>query len=125
MKKILESELMSIAHSILKLKGREDIEKMYLEAQKLYEKISILRYYEKNNLLNSEEISIEKLVTSVTFNNTLENVDNEDFENINNSCLIFRGWLLPLLYLSILYPVFALPCCYIASGYKTTRLVTL
>ena len=28
MKKILESELMTIAHNILKLKGKEDIDKM-------------------------------------------------------------------------------------------------
>ena len=48
MKKILESELMTIAHNILKLKGKEDIEKMYLETQKLYEKLTILKFYEKN-----------------------------------------------------------------------------
>lgn len=48
MKKLLESELMTIAHNILKLKGKEDIDKLYLETQKLYERLTILKFYEKN-----------------------------------------------------------------------------
>lgn len=48
MKKKLEAELISIAHRILKLKGKEDVVLLHLEAQKLYEKLSILRFYEEN-----------------------------------------------------------------------------
>ncbi|MFH4965909.1 hypothetical protein V8G69_12980 [Gaetbulibacter sp. M235] len=48
MKKKLESELMSIAHRILKLKGREDVIKMHLEVQALYEKLSVLKFAEEN-----------------------------------------------------------------------------
>ncbi|CAM3741535.1 hypothetical protein FSS13T_11030 [Flavobacterium saliperosum S13] len=48
MKKKLEAELISIAHRILKLKNREDMIQLHQEAQKLYEKLSILRFYEEN-----------------------------------------------------------------------------
>lgn len=59
MKKILESELMTIAHNILKLKGKEDLEKMYLETQKLYEKLTILKFYEKNKSLIENDYPVE------------------------------------------------------------------
>ena len=42
MKKKLESELISIAHRVLKLTGREDLNKMQDEDALLYQKISIL-----------------------------------------------------------------------------------
>jgi len=48
MKKKLEAELISIAHRILKLKNKEDVVQLHQEAQKLYEKLSILRFYEEN-----------------------------------------------------------------------------
>lgn len=48
MKKKLEAELISIAHRILKLKGKEDVVLLHQESQKLYEKLSILRFYEEN-----------------------------------------------------------------------------
>ena len=55
MKKKLEAELISIAHRVLKLKGKEDTVQLHLEAQKLYEKLSILRFYEENiNVLKDE-----------------------------------------------------------------------
>ena len=48
MKKKLEADLMSIAHRILKLKSKDDIRQLHLEAQKLYEKLSILLFIEEN-----------------------------------------------------------------------------
>jgi len=48
MKKKLESELVSIAHRILKLKGREDVDRMYEEVSKLYEKLSVLKFAQEN-----------------------------------------------------------------------------
>lgn len=48
MKKKLESELMSIAHRILKLKGKEDVIKMHLEVQALLEKLSVLKFAQEN-----------------------------------------------------------------------------
>jgi len=46
MKKQLESELISIAHKILKLTGREDLGKMQTEIALLYQKITILKFIE-------------------------------------------------------------------------------
>ena len=44
MKKKLESELMSIAHRILQLKGKEDVLKMHAEVSILFEKLSVLKF---------------------------------------------------------------------------------
>ena len=48
MKKKLEADLISIAHRILKLKNKEDLEQLHLETQKLYEKLSVLKFVEDN-----------------------------------------------------------------------------
>jgi len=48
MKKKLESELVSIAHRILKLKGKEDVLKMHEEARALYETLSVLKFAHEN-----------------------------------------------------------------------------
>ncbi|MDO5970373.1 hypothetical protein Q4Q35_11210 [Flavivirga aquimarina] len=48
MKKKLESELISIAHRILKLKGKEDVIKMHTEVSALYEKLSVLKFAHEN-----------------------------------------------------------------------------
>ena len=44
MKKRLEADLISIAHRILQLKNKSDIHQLYLESQKLYEKLALLRF---------------------------------------------------------------------------------
>lgn len=48
MKKKLEADLISIAHRILKLKNKSDINQLYLETQKLYEKLAILKFVDEN-----------------------------------------------------------------------------
>ncbi|WP_136482267.1 hypothetical protein [Cognatitamlana onchidii] len=48
MKKKLESELISIAQRILKLKGKEDVLKMHAEVSQLYETISVLKFAYEN-----------------------------------------------------------------------------
>lgn len=48
MKKKLESELVSIAHRILKLKGKDDVIKMHAEVSALYEKLSVLKFAHEN-----------------------------------------------------------------------------
>ncbi|REE27940.1 hypothetical protein DFQ09_101781 [Winogradskyella pacifica] len=48
MKKKLESELVSIAHRILKLTGREDINKLHDEVAVLYEKLTVLKFAQEN-----------------------------------------------------------------------------
>jgi hypothetical protein len=70
MKKRLESELISIAHRILKLKNKSELDQLYKETQKLYEILSVLKFYEDNvaslkNDISQEEIE-EKIATSMT-----------------------------------------------------------
>ncbi|SFN48142.1 hypothetical protein SAMN04487989_101733 [Bizionia echini] len=48
MKKKLEAELMSIAHRILKLKGKDDLNKMHQEVATLYEKLTVLKFAKEN-----------------------------------------------------------------------------
>ncbi len=48
MKKKLEAELISIAHRILKLKNKSEIVQLHQETQKLYEKLTVLRFVEEN-----------------------------------------------------------------------------
>jgi len=48
MKKRLEADLMSIAHRILQIKDKSDVNQLYIESQKLYEKLSILRFVEEH-----------------------------------------------------------------------------
>ncbi|TJY38226.1 hypothetical protein [Pontimicrobium aquaticum] len=48
MKKKLESDLISIAHRILKLKGKEDVLKMHAEVSALYEKLTVLKFAHEN-----------------------------------------------------------------------------
>ena len=61
MKKKLEADLISIAHRVLKLKGKEDVVLLHQEAQKLFEKLAILRFYEEHVNVLKEEISEEDL----------------------------------------------------------------
>ena len=44
----MEADLISIAHRILKLKNKEDLTQLHLETQKLYEKLSVLKFVEEN-----------------------------------------------------------------------------
>ena len=48
MKKKLEADLISIAHRILKLKNKSELAQLHQETQKLYEKLSILKFVEDN-----------------------------------------------------------------------------
>ncbi|MES2573990.1 MAG: hypothetical protein V4572_03530 [Bacteroidota bacterium] len=48
MKKKLEADLISIAHRVLQMKNKSDIDQLYIETQKLYEKLSVLRFVEEN-----------------------------------------------------------------------------
>ena len=48
MKKVLEDELMSLAHRILKLRNRAEIHELKEQAAVLYEKLSVLSFAEKH-----------------------------------------------------------------------------
>lgn len=72
MKKKLESELISIAHRVLKLTGREDLNKMQDEVALLYQKISILKFLQTH--FNGE--TPEEIATGASFFNALEGAFN-------------------------------------------------
>ena len=46
MKKKLEAELISLAHRVLKLTGKEDLDKMQKEIALLYKKITVLNIFQ-------------------------------------------------------------------------------
>jgi hypothetical protein len=82
MKKKLESELVSIAHRILKLKGREDVDRMHEEVSKLYEKLTVLKFAQENfddkmPTIGNDSSFFEMLDTA--FNNKVS--DNIEVEN--------------------------------------------
>ncbi len=76
MKKRLESELISIAHRILKLKNKSEVDQLYKETQKLYETLSVLKFYQDNfesvKSAVSEVVLEEKLEQSLKVEATPE-----------------------------------------------------
>lgn len=87
MKKKLESELVSIAHRILKLKGKEDVLKMHAEVQALYEKLSVLKFAQENFEDDMPTIGNDSSFFGMldnAFNNTLsDTIEVEDKIYIN------------------------------------------
>ncbi len=78
MKKKIEADLISLAHRVLRLKGKEDINKMYVEAQKLYEKIAILKFVEDNFETTKPTLSmpeIEELIDIFETNTNEKNIN--------------------------------------------------
>lgn len=69
MKKRLEAELISIAHRVLKLKNKSEVDQLYLETQKLYETLAVLKFYGDNydqvKATVAKEDLEEKLVASL------------------------------------------------------------
>jgi hypothetical protein len=61
MKKRLESELISIAHRILKLKNKSEVDQLYKETQKLYETLTVLKFYQDNFESVKADVSAEIL----------------------------------------------------------------
>lgn len=70
MKKRLEAELISIAHRVLKLKNKSEVDQLFAETQKLYEALSVLKFYgdyieqQPHPEVNQEELE-EKLADSL------------------------------------------------------------
>ncbi|MFC5194286.1 MULTISPECIES: hypothetical protein [Bizionia] len=87
MKKKLEAELMSIAHRILKLKGKDDLNKMHLEVAALYEKLTVLKFAKENfeddiPTIGNDSSFFDML--DVAFNNKVsDNIEFEDKTYIN------------------------------------------
>lgn len=80
MKKKIEGELISIAHRLLKLKSHTETIQLLEEVKKLYEQLSLLKFYEANTALVNEEFSeevfeekLEKIIVG-----TIDVVDEEE-----------------------------------------------
>lgn len=91
MKKKLESDLISIAHRILKLKGKEDVNKLHTEVSELYEKLTVLKFAQENFEDDMPTIgsgtsffdTMEK-----TFNNTVSDtieIEDQVYVNVDES----------------------------------------
>lgn len=82
MKKKLESELMSIAHKILKLSGKEDINRMHKEVAVLYEKLTVLKFAQENFEEDMPKIGNDSSffgMLDAAFNNKIsDNIEVED-----------------------------------------------
>jgi hypothetical protein len=81
MKKKIEGELISIAHRLLKLNNYKETAQLHDEVKKLYEQLTVLRFYEENFELVTNEIpetvfeeKLEKTVVGVI------EVDEEEVE---------------------------------------------
>lgn len=76
MKKRLEAELLSIAHRILKLKNKSEVDQLYIETQKLYEALAVLKFYGDNYEQVKTEIStadLEEKLSASLEEKTVEN----------------------------------------------------
>lgn len=91
MKKKLESELMSIAHRILKLRGKEDVEKMHEEVASLYEKLTVLKFAQENFDEKMPTIGVDSSFFGMldqAFNNTVSDavtVDDQVYVNLDET----------------------------------------
>jgi hypothetical protein len=61
MKKRLEAELISIAHRVLKLKNKSEIDQLHAETHKLYQVLTVLKFYNDNIDVAKSTISENEL----------------------------------------------------------------
>lgn len=71
MKRKLEADLISIAHRILKLKGKEDVNKLHAEVAELYEKLTVLKFGQENF-----EEELPTIASGTSFFDTMEKAFN-------------------------------------------------
>ena len=76
MKKRLEADLISIAHRILQLKNKSDINQLYLETQKLYEKLAVLRFVDEH--FGDSKPTIGQAEIEAKFETVFEAIENEE-----------------------------------------------
>ena len=88
MKKRLESELISIAHRILKLKNKAEVDQLYKETQKLYETLTVLKFYQDNFESVKSDVTQDELEEKLAHSNqvveTQESIE-EVAESVNES----------------------------------------
>ncbi len=87
MKKKLEAELISLAHRILKLKNKSELQQLQEESRKLYEKLSVLLFVEENFSGHQPTIGRQEatdVIEEVFENDEKEVVKADDFVENNN-----------------------------------------
>lgn len=62
MKKIIETDLVSIAHRILQMKDKSNINSLLSETEKLYQKLILLKFYEENKFRLEPNYTSESLI---------------------------------------------------------------
>ena len=90
MKKRLEAELISIAHRVLKLKNKSEIDQLYLETRKLYEALSVLKFVQDNIDVikpkidvNDVEQKLENVLDSDTNQEPIPVIENKVYQEVN------------------------------------------
>ena len=79
MKKKLEAELISIAHRVLRMNGKGDVQKLHAEVKELYEQLTVLKFVEEHLGADKESTTGEKAI--------YETMD-EVFDNKNDDEII-------------------------------------
>ncbi len=101
MKKKLESELVSIAHRILKLKGKKDVLKMHAEVSVLYEKLSVLKFahenFEKDIPTIGSDTSFFGMLDEAFNNKISDTIEREDKIYINLDTVEDDGIMEPVM----------------------------
>lgn len=75
MKKKLEAELISIAHRVLRMKGKADVNQLHAEVQKLYQQLTVLKFVEEH--LDSSQPALGEKAIYETMDEVFDN-KNED-----------------------------------------------
>ncbi|WP_079738149.1 hypothetical protein [Polaribacter sp. KT 15] len=83
MHKKLENDLMSLAHSILQMKNKQDVKALKDKSQQIYEKLSLLAFVEdyvntNPNLDETKEELVEKVTSAFDKKHTIIAVDDKE-----------------------------------------------
>ena len=96
MHKKLEAELVSLAHSILKMENKDDVQVLHKKAQEIYEKLSVLKFVDEfldvkptavetnKEVVLEEEVEITEKVVKKETEITIE------LEETNNDEIVFE-----------------------------------
>lgn len=72
MKKIIEADLISMAHKILQIKDKSDVNILLSETEKLYQKLILLKFYEDNKFRLEPTLTEDVLFDSAEKSNTVQ-----------------------------------------------------
>lgn len=71
MKKVIESELISIAHRILKINEKTDVKTLLLLAQEVQNKLAVLQFYENHQYQLDPSLTTEKITSLLVEKTTI------------------------------------------------------